>query len=67
MAQSVKRPTLGFSSGRGLAVRGLKPRIVVCVDSGEPVWDSLSPPLSLSLFLSLCLSPARVLSVKINK
>ena len=63
MAQSVKRPTLGFSSGHGLAVRGLKPRTVACVDSGEPVWDSLSPSLSVSLSSSLSASPLLAFSL----
>ena len=59
MAQSVKQPTLDFSSGHGLTVREFKPHIGFCADSVEAAWDSLSPslsapsPLVLALFLSL--------------
>ena len=65
MAQSVKRPTLGFGSGHDLVVRGFEPWIGLCADSAEPAGDSLCPSLSdpASLVLSLSLS----LSLKINK
>ena len=60
MAQSVKRPTLDFGSGRDLAVGEFKPCVRLCADSSEPASDSLSPSLSapplLALFLSLSLS-----------
>ena len=62
MAQSVKHLTLDFGSGHNLTVRGFKPCIGLCADSGEPAWDSLSPspslpcPYSCSLSLSLSLS-----------
>ena len=46
MAQSVKCPTLGFSSGHDLMVREFKPRIGLGADSAEFPWDSLSLPLS---------------------
>ena len=56
MAQSVKHPTLGFSSGHDLWVHELEPSVGLCADSVEPTWDSLSPSLSapppLALFLS---------------
>ena len=39
VAQSVKRPTLGFGSGHDLTVCGFEPR---GADSVEPAWDSLS-------------------------
>ena len=45
MAQSVKRQTLGFGSGRDLTVREFRPRVGLCADSLEPGWD-LSLPLS---------------------
>ena len=59
MAQSVKRPTLDFGSGRDLRVHECEPHVRLCADSAEPAWDSLSPslsappPLMLSVFLSL--------------
>ena len=59
MAQSVTRPTLGLGSGHDLTVRKFEPRIGLCADSAEPVWDSLSP--------SLPAPPLLVLSLKINK
>ena len=58
MAQSVKRPTLGFGSGHDLTVREFDLRVGLCADSWEPAWDSLSlslsapPPLALSVSLS---------------
>ena len=60
VAQSVKHPTLDFSSGsgHGLMVREVEPRVGVCADHAEPAWDSLS-------FLSLPL-PCSV-SLSINK
>ena len=42
VAQLVKRPTLIFGSGHDLAVQGIEPRIRLCADLVEPVWDSLS-------------------------
>ena len=69
MAQSVKRLTLGFSSGHDLMVRGFKALSGFCTDSMEPAWDSLSPSLSLSL----CPAPAHMcvcslsISLKINE
>ena len=48
MAQSVKRPTLDFSSGCGLAVCEFEPCSRLRADSVEPAWDSLSPSVSLS-------------------
>ena len=68
VAQSVKRPTLDFGSGHNLTVHEFEPRTGLCADSGEPVWDAVSPglsappppPLMLMLSLSLPLS-------KINK
>ena len=69
MAQSVKRLTLDFRSGHGLAVRGLESRMGVCPGGVEPAWDSLSPSLSLPLLRSLLLSLSLSLSpsLKINK
>ena len=65
VAQSVKRLTLGFDSGHDLAVRGFEPCVGLHADSVEPVWDSLSSPLS-SLSLLVCVRSLS-LSVKINK
>lgn len=48
MAQSVKRPTLGFRSGHDLEVHGIKPCFRLCADSVEPAWDS--PPHCLCPF-----------------
>ena len=42
MAQSVKPPTLGFSSGHGLMVREIEPYVGLCARSTEPAGDSLS-------------------------
>ena len=57
LAQSVKRPTLGFGSGHDLTVREFEPRIGLCADSAEPASGSLPPSLSvpplLAPFLSL--------------
>ena len=46
MAQLVKRPTLGFSSGHDLEVHH---DLKVHDDSAEPACDSLTPSLSLPL------------------
>ena len=60
MAQSVKHPTLDLGSGHDLMVHEIESQVVLCTDSIEPAWDSLSPSLSvplsmhsLSLFFSL--------------
>ena len=63
MAQSVKRPTLGFGSVHDLTVCGFEPCIGLCADSVEPAWDSLSLLLSLPLLCSHSLS----LSLSQNK
>ena len=49
VTQSVKGPTLDFSSGHDLVVCEIKPCIGLCTDSAKPAWDSLSPFLSLLL------------------
>ena len=54
VAQSVGGPTLGFSSGHDLRVGGIELHVGIRV--AEPAWDSLS----------LSLSPAGVLPLKIN-
>ena len=54
MAQSVKCLTLDFGTGHDL-----EPCVVLCTDSTEPAWDSLSPSLSAPSPLAL--------SLKINK
>ena len=48
MAQSVKRPTLGFRLSHDLTVCEFEPHIGFCADSAKPAWDSLSLSLSLS-------------------
>ena len=40
---------LDFGSGQDLGVGEFKPCMGLSTDSTEPVWDSLSLPLSLSL------------------
>ena len=55
VAQSVKCPTLDFSSGHDLRVHGFEPCIGLCADIAEPAWDSLSPSLSAPPLLSLSL------------
>ena len=57
VVQSVKRPTLGFSSGHDLRVRYFEPRVGLCTDGTEPAWDSLSPSLSAP-------SPTHTLALK---
>ena len=56
VAQSIKRPTGGFSSGHELTIRELEPHIRLCAESEEPAWDSRSPSLSLPLPCSLAVS-----------
>ena len=56
MAQSVKHPSLDFSSGHDLMVHEFDPCIRLCADSMDLAWDSLSPlsaPSSLSLSLKI--------------
>ena len=54
VAQSVKHPTLGFSSGHDLTVCGFELHVGLCADRAE----SASAPLSL------CPSPSHTLSLK---
>ena len=61
MAQAVKHLTLAVGSCHHLMVHELEPHVGLCADSVEPAWDALSPSLSL------CPSPARSLSLKVNK
>ena len=56
MAQSVKRPPLDFGSGHDLMIRGSEPHIVLCTDSTDLAWVSLSALPLLVLALSLSLS-----------
>ena len=60
VSQSVKHLTLDFGSGVDLVVRASEPHVGLGADSGEPAWDSLSS-------ISRGSSPARALSLKINK
>ena len=58
MAQSVEQPTFDSGSGHDLGVRGgvrgFEPRTRLRASREEPVWDSLSPSLSLSLMVRHC-------------
>ena len=63
VAQSVKPRTLGFGSGHDLMVLWVWPHDGLCADSGETVWDSLSPSLSASPPTPCTVS----VSLKINK
>ena len=45
----LKHLTLYFSSGHIFMVYEIKPRVILCADSVELAWDSLSPSLSLPL------------------
>ena len=56
MAQSVKGPTLGFSSGHDLTVRGFEPLMGLSAISTEPTLNPLPPSLCLSLPYSFSLS-----------
>ena len=53
VAQSVKHPTLDFSSGHYLTICEFKPCVRFCTDSVEPAWDYLSFSLCSSLSCSL--------------
>ena len=57
VAQSVKHPTLDFSSGHDLTVCDFKSHVMLCTNGVEPASDPLSPSLlsapSLPFFLSL--------------
>ena len=57
MAQSVKRPTLALAQVMISRFCEFEPHIGLHTDGAEPVWDSLSPSLSVPLPLTiLCLS-----------
>ena len=53
VVQSVKHPTIDFSSGHDLTVFEIEPCIKLCADNVEPAWDSLFPSLSVPPLL-LC-------------
>ena len=63
VAQLVKHPTLGFSSGHDLTVCGFEPQVGLCAISAD--WDSHFLPLSLHPLPALSLSLS--LSLKIHK
>ena len=65
MAHLVKHPTLDVGSGHDLMVCELEPRVGLCADTAEPVWDSLF--LSLSLCPSLAHARSHSLSISQNK
>ena len=60
VGQSVKHATLDFGSGHDLTVCGIEPRVVLCANSEEPAWDSLSPSLSARTPLTLSLSLSKI-------
>ena len=68
MAQSVKCPTLDFSSGHGIMVCESEFRVKLCADSEEPAWDSLTlsvsapPPLTSPCTSNLSLPVSHSLS-----
>ena len=54
-AQSVKHPTLDFSSGHDLAVQEIEPQVRLHADKAEPAWESLSvPPLPFKIGRASC-------------
>ena len=53
-AQSVEHPTLDVGLGHALEAREVEPHVRLGADSAEPVWDSLSLPLSHSC-MSTCM------------
>ena len=59
---SVKRPTLGFSTGHDLMVYGFEPHVELCTGSVEPAWDSVSPSLSPPPLLTLYLSLSKIMN-----
>ena len=65
MAQSVKRPTLDFSSGHHFMVRGIEPRVELYAGGMEPAGDFLSLPLSICF--SLASPRAHVLSLSLSQ
>ena len=68
MAQSVKHPALGFSSGHDLQVHGFKPQVRHCTDRKRyPLSLSLSLSLSLPLSLPLPLPLPTMPSFSLSK
>ena len=63
--QSAERPTLDLGSGHGLTVHGFELCVELCADSAVPAWDPFS--LSISLSISLPLSPTHCLYLSPNK
>ena len=63
VAQSVRRPSLGFGSGHDRRVCEFEPRIRLRADHAELAWDSVSLSCSAPALLARSLS----LSLKINK
>ena len=70
MAQSVKRLTLGLSSGHDLTVREFEPQVRLCADTSDPeacFGFCVSLSLSTPPLLTLCLSLSKINNIKINK
>ena len=62
-AQSVKRPTLGFSLGYDLTVHEFEPHVGLCADSWEP---GACFRFCVSISLSLWPSPDHALSFSLK-
>ena len=60
VAQSVEHPTLDLGSGHDLTVHEIEPHVRLYADNMKPAWV-------LSLSLSLCPSPACMLSLSQNE
>ena len=58
VAQSAECPTLDFSSGHDLTIRGFEPRVGLCADSSE-----LGACFGFCVSPSLCFCPAYTVCV----
>ena len=67
VVQSVKRPTLDFSSGHDHTVHGIERCVGLGADSAGPAWDPRSPSLSAPPLLTSAHTLCLALSLKINK
>ena len=60
MAQSIKPPTLDFSSGHAVMVHEIEPQVGLYTNSMGSAWGSLSLSLSVPPWLMLCLSLSEI-------
>ena len=70
VAQLVKWPTLGFSSGHDLVVHEIEFCIGLCADGTKPAWDSLSPSLTTPPpppLVSVCTHTLSLSKIKLKK